>query len=42
MSDEQIAFALKQAELGMPAEEVRRKMSISDADLLRIMYPPDE
>ena len=29
-ADEQIAFALKQAELGTPVEEVRRKMGISD------------
>jgi putative transposase len=28
---EQIAFALKQAELGAPVEEVCRKMGISDA-----------
>ncbi len=30
-TDEQIAFALKQAELGTPVEEVCRKMGISDA-----------
>lgn len=29
----QIAFALKQAELGTPVEEVCRKMGISDATL---------
>ena len=30
-TDEQIAFALKQAELGTSVEEVCRKMAISDA-----------
>jgi putative transposase len=30
-TEEQIAFALKQAELGVPVEEVCRKMGISDA-----------
>lgn len=30
-SEEQIAFALKQAELGTPVEEVCRKIGISDA-----------
>ena len=30
-TDEQIAFALKQAELGTPVDEVCRKMGISDA-----------
>jgi putative transposase len=30
-TEEQIAFALKQAELGTPAAEVCRKMGISDA-----------
>lgn len=30
-TDEQIGFALKQAELGMPVEDVARKMGISDA-----------
>jgi len=30
-TDERIAFALKQAELGTPVEEVCRKMGISDA-----------
>lgn len=30
-SEQQIAFALKQAELGTPVEEVCRKMGISDA-----------
>lgn len=30
-SEEQIAFALKQAELGTPVPEVCRKMGISDA-----------
>jgi hypothetical protein len=30
-SDEQIAFALKQAQLGTPVEEVRRKMGVPDA-----------
>lgn len=30
-TDEQIAFALKQAEVGRPVEEVCRKMGISDA-----------
>lgn len=30
-TDEQIAFALKQAEVGTPVEEVCRKMCISDA-----------
>jgi len=30
-TDEQIAFALKQAELGTAVEEVCRKMGISDA-----------
>ena len=29
-TDEQIAFALKQAEVGTPVEEVCRKMGISD------------
>lgn len=29
-TEEQIAFALKQAELGTPVEEVCRKMGISD------------
>jgi len=29
--EEQIAFALKQAEVGMPVERVCRKMGISDA-----------
>ena len=29
--EQQIAFALKQAELGTPVEEVCRKMGISDA-----------
>ena len=31
ITDEQIAFALKQAEVGTPVEEVCRKMGISDA-----------
>lgn len=30
-SEEQIAFALKQAEVGTPVEEVCRKIGISDA-----------
>jgi len=30
-TEEQIAFALKQAELGTPVDEVCRKMGISDA-----------
>lgn len=30
-TEEQIAFALKQAELGTPVEEICRKMGISDA-----------
>jgi len=30
-TDEQIAFALKQAEVGTPVEEICRKMGISDA-----------
>jgi putative transposase len=30
-TEDQIAFALKQAELGTPVEEVCRKMGISDA-----------
>ena len=30
-TNEQIAFALKQAELGISVEEVCRKMGISDA-----------
>ena len=30
-TEEQIAFALKQAEVGTSVEEVRRKMGISDA-----------
>jgi putative transposase len=30
-TDDQIAFALKQAELGISVEEVCRKMGISDA-----------
>jgi putative transposase len=30
-SEQQIAFGLKQAELGAPAEEICRKMGISDA-----------
>jgi putative transposase len=30
-TDEQTAVALKQAELGTPVEEVRRKMGISEA-----------
>jgi putative transposase len=30
-TEEQIAFALKQGELGTPVEEVCRKMEISDA-----------
>jgi putative transposase len=30
-SEQQIAFALKQAELGTPVEEVCRKIGISDA-----------
>lgn len=30
-TDEQIAFALKQAEAGTPVEEVCRKIGISDA-----------
>lgn len=30
-TEEQIAFALKQAEVGTPVEEVCRKMGISDA-----------
>ena len=30
-TDEQIAFALKQQEVGTPAEEICRKMGISDA-----------
>lgn len=30
-ADEQIAFALKQAEVGTPVDEVCRKMGISDA-----------
>lgn len=30
-TEEQIAFALKQNELGVPVEEVCRKMGISDA-----------
>ncbi len=31
LTEQQIAFALKQAELGAPAEEVWRKLGISDA-----------
>ena len=30
-TEEQIAFALKQAELGTPVSEVCRKMGVSDA-----------
>ena len=30
-SEEQIAFALKQAELGLPVEKMCRKMGISEA-----------
>lgn len=30
-TEEQIAFALKQAELGTPVDEVCRKMGVSDA-----------
>ena len=30
-TEQQIAFALKQAELGMPVDEVCRKIRISDA-----------
>ena len=30
-TEEQIVFALKQAEVGTPVEEVCRKMGISDA-----------
>ena len=30
-TEQQIAFALKQAELGTPVEEICRKMGISDA-----------
>ena len=30
-TDEQIAFALKQAEVGTPVEEICRKIGISDA-----------
>jgi len=32
-TEDQIAYALKQAELGTPVEEVCRKMGISDATL---------
>jgi hypothetical protein len=32
-TEEQIAFALKQADVGTPVEEVRRTMGISDAML---------
>ena len=33
-TEEQIAFALKQAETGTPVKEVIRKMGITEADLL--------
>ena len=35
-TDEQIAFALKQAELGTPVDEVCRKMGISDATFYKL------
>jgi putative transposase len=35
-TEEQIAFGLKQAELGTPVEEVCRKMGISDATFLQL------
>ena len=34
-TEEQIAFALKQAELGTPAAEVCRKMGVSEAAFFR-------
>ncbi len=33
-TDEQVAFALKQAELGTPVAEVCRKMAVSEASVL--------
>jgi putative transposase len=39
-TEEQIAFALKQAELGAPAAEVCRKMDISDATFYIYGLPP--
>ena len=35
-TDEQIAFALRQAETGTPVQEVIRKMGISEADFLQL------
>ena len=32
-TEQQIAFAMKQAELGTPVEEICRKMGISNADV---------
>lgn len=34
-TDEQVAFALKQAELGTPVAEVCRKMVVSEATFFR-------
>ncbi len=34
-TDEQVAFALKQAELGTPVAEVCRKMAVSEATFFR-------
>jgi putative transposase len=34
-TDEQVAFALKQAELGTPVAEVCRKMAVSEATFCR-------
>ena len=39
-TDEQIAFALKQAEVGTPVEEVCGKMGISDATDLPDFFGP--
>jgi putative transposase len=35
-TEEQIAFALNQNELGVSVEDVSRKMGISEADLLQL------
>jgi putative transposase len=40
-TEQQIAFALKQAELGTTVEEVCRKLGISDATFYNWMTRPD-
>lgn len=39
-TEDQITFALKQAELGTSVEEVCRKTGISDATFYEVLTPP--